>query len=126
MPGKPQNTLEPRPGDDPWEFLRDEAGSIRVEARAESPTQRVLYIATRRNVTPQAELFESMRRDMATGKPVELIFDRRKQARCAQFGRSNRREHRELNALAAKGWVRIVVDASTESPCAERITAFPF
>ena len=114
MPGQPQITIEPCPGDDPWKFLRDEAGSIRVETSAEHLAQQVLYIATRRKAAPLADLFEVMRRDMKIVMTVELIVDRRDPSRNVCFDRRHpdRRQHRELNALARNGWARIVVGQS--------------
>ena len=87
----------------------------------ENGTACVLYIATRRDTEALAELFESMRLDMISGTPVELIVDRRRKG--ARFGRQDRREHREQHGVTAKGWARIVVDR-TVSPRADRITGF--
>ena len=78
--------------------------------------ERVLYIATTRGAAPLKELFESMRYDMACAMTVEFIVDRRDQEGCAwlrnaatERRQSDRRRHREQDALARNGWARIVV-----------------
>ena len=79
------------------------------------PMNRVLYIATTCRAAPLKELFESMRFDMACAMTVEFIVDRRDQKGCAwlrtataERRQSDRRQHREQDALARNGWARIV------------------
>ena len=96
--------------------------------------KRVLYIATKRKSAPLKELFNTMHDDMTSAVPVELIIDRRTEVSRKRFDYVNaerrlwdRRQYRELNALARNGWARIVVDSGgvTEAAVLVRETELP-
>ena len=77
---------------------------------------RFLYILGREAPVLQAELYEQLRCDMATG-PVELLFDRRRNERRrrteavdAERRREERRQRHIEEEIARVGWARVQIE----------------
>src|SRR6266545_3102461 len=83
------------------QFLGTVSGAAAFPAGSPGESMsRFLYILGRDAPVLQAELYEQLRCDMATG-PVELLFDRR---------REERRQHHIEEEIARVGWARVQIE----------------